>query len=994
MSAAAAGVLALAGLPALRAQEPVLRTQAPDFRPQEPIGDNPAILKGRMENGLTYYLCRHALPKSSAEFFIVHHVGALQEEDGQSGLAHFLEHMAFNGTTHYPDKTILQFLEKEGVRFGYNVNAYTSRTETVYHISSVPLVRDSFIDSVLMVLHDWSCAISCEQEALDAERGVISEEWRRRDDARSRMAAQQYALCYHGARHVRRPVLGTLEVINGFRRDEILEFYRKWYRPDLQALIVVGDFEVAGMEKRLLRLFSDIPAPVRPAAKEACPIPPLREPLCESMTDPRIKYYTFKAIHRQPFPGEAARGTAGFFKDAVARQLVSGIVEARFREAVRAEGCPVRSAVLVTSPLSTDFYQSLFTLSPKSKTLLEETAAFYAREMRRILQFGLIPEECDRARAAVARKLGLDKEAGAVTNAEIVTACKENFLRKTPCLFPSEVRQWQKKALESLTFEEIQAYLHRMFGDSEKIYSFSLNSAETDLLPSKERLLQLMAEVGEERLEPHFPEYKSLDMDFHPVPGRIRRARPLRGGRAGEGYRRLPRGFRTKQAFPLEKWELDNGIDLFYLPFEDTAGTQGIALSFFTPQGYADFPAARKRTAALAGNFIERNLGFSNMDRTELAACASMKGLRQSFRIRRNYTEYRLTAGGEDREKAFKTLYLQLMRPNFSDRRTLDGFKADRLADLRKTPGSGSLFREEKREARYGKDPWSGEAGAEEIHALDTAVLKALFAHSVSGGGKRTVFLSTAMERERVKTLVCKYIASLPPVTGGVSRPVSSAVRPEADQDGADTRAGTVLVPNYSGRTVLEREYPAASEPKTEVEIFFKGRVKPSRRNESALAVMDYILSARCHDRLREERGGTYNVSCVSERLADGAAGAYPGDGAGVESVIAFKSRPALTPTLIADALQIVDAFCKDGPTEEELQTATAYFRKTWLQKEETRRESPESRMTRCSDGLLFGRTEDPDYLGTLGGLTVRQIRKAARQIRKGDRLIAVYREQ
>ena len=155
------------------------------------IPDDSEIRVGRLANGMTYYLCHNETPAGRAEFYIAHNVGALQEEDNQNGLAHFLEHMAFNGTRHYPDKGILDFLAKEGVRFGYNVNAYTSKTETVYNLSEVPLVRDSFVDSVLMVLHDWSCDISCEQQALDDERGVISEEWRLGQDSRSRMALQQ-----------------------------------------------------------------------------------------------------------------------------------------------------------------------------------------------------------------------------------------------------------------------------------------------------------------------------------------------------------------------------------------------------------------------------------------------------------------------------------------------------------------------------------------------------------------------------------------------------------------------------------------------------------------------------------------------------------------------------------------------------------------------------------------------------------------------------------
>ena len=227
----------------------------PALKAQERIADDPNTTIGKLENGLTYYLRHNDENKGCADFYIIHNVGALQEEDSQNGLAHFLEHMAFNGTERYPDKTILNFLEKDGVRFGYNVNAYTSRTETVYNISAVPLVRESFVDSVMFVLHDWSCAISCEPDALNAERGVIGEEWRRKDEPRALMAEVQNSLIYKGAKHTKRNVLGTLDIINNFDRKEIMDFYHKWYRPDLQAIAIVGDIDVEDIEARVKKIF-------------------------------------------------------------------------------------------------------------------------------------------------------------------------------------------------------------------------------------------------------------------------------------------------------------------------------------------------------------------------------------------------------------------------------------------------------------------------------------------------------------------------------------------------------------------------------------------------------------------------------------------------------------------------------------------------------------------------------------------------------------------
>ena len=371
---------------------------------QTVIPDDPKLITGKLENGLTYYIRHNPNPEGCADFYIIHNVGALQEEDNQNGLAHFLEHMAFNGTRHYPDKEILDFLARDGVRFGYNVNAYTNRTETVYNISSVPLVRESFVDSVLMVLHDWSCDISCEPEALDAERGVISEEWRRKDEPRMRMMQKQNDLIYRGSKHTRRSVLGTLEVINGFKPHEILDFYHKWYRPDLQAIVVVGDFDADAMVGKVRRMFSDIPASDNPAPKETYPVPDLQEPLFENMLDPQVKYHVLKVMHRQRMPERSLRNTDFFYKDQFSRQIVTAILSDRLAEAVKKSGSPLSSAVLVTNPYGADFYVSLFTLSLKSPEYMDEALAFYVREVERLLRYGFTEGEFEAARFKVYKK--------------------------------------------------------------------------------------------------------------------------------------------------------------------------------------------------------------------------------------------------------------------------------------------------------------------------------------------------------------------------------------------------------------------------------------------------------------------------------------------------------------------------------------------------------------------------------------------------------------
>ena len=231
---------------------------------QQPLKEtlDPAIRVGKLENGLTYYLCHNNLPENRVEFYIAQRVGSILEEEHQRGLAHFLEHMAFNGTTHFPGKDIINYLENNGVKFGANLNAYTSIDETVYNISDVP-AREGLIDSCLLILHDWASGILLEGDEIDAERKVIHEEWRTRNSANLRMLEAILPIIYPDSnRYAYRMPIGLMEVVDNFPHQAIRDYYHKWYRPDLQGIIVVGNIDVDKVEARIKELWKDVPAPV------------------------------------------------------------------------------------------------------------------------------------------------------------------------------------------------------------------------------------------------------------------------------------------------------------------------------------------------------------------------------------------------------------------------------------------------------------------------------------------------------------------------------------------------------------------------------------------------------------------------------------------------------------------------------------------------------------------------------------------------------------
>jgi len=240
---------------------------------QDPLPKDPNTVIGKLPNGITYYLRHNEEPKGRASFYIIRNAGALLEEPEQDGLAHFLEHMAFQGTKNFPGKGIITTLERYGVAFGREINAYTTQNETVYNLSSIPTNNEKLLDTCLLILHDWSYYLSLEEDEIDAERGVISEEWRTRRDASFRIRAQMMPILYKGSKYAERDVIGSLDVIKNFKPQTIRDFYHKWYRTDLEAIAIVGDFDVKKMEERVKAILSDVPAIENPTPRPFYEIP-------------------------------------------------------------------------------------------------------------------------------------------------------------------------------------------------------------------------------------------------------------------------------------------------------------------------------------------------------------------------------------------------------------------------------------------------------------------------------------------------------------------------------------------------------------------------------------------------------------------------------------------------------------------------------------------------------------------------------------------------
>jgi len=362
---------------------------------------DPKVRIGTLPNGMTYYIRHNELPKERADFYIVQNVGSMQEEDNQRGLAHFLEHMAFNGTKNFPKNTrsIDEFTQSIGMRMGENLNAYTSFDETVYMLSNVPVTKQGSIDSCLLILHDWSAFLTLADSMIEKERGVIREEWRTRSNAQQRLWEQQLPKMYPGSRYANRLPIGSPDVINNFKPDELRAYYKKWYRPDLQAIIVVGDINVDQIEAMIQTIFKDIPAPVNPAPRELATVPDNKEPLVSIATDKESPNTMLSIYFKHNTLPDEAKGTMIDYLANYIRQIISHVMSERFNEMLQKADPPFIAAYAGDDSYmiarTKDAWISAALVKPGG---LDQAMNALVTETNRLKQFGITEAEYERAK--------------------------------------------------------------------------------------------------------------------------------------------------------------------------------------------------------------------------------------------------------------------------------------------------------------------------------------------------------------------------------------------------------------------------------------------------------------------------------------------------------------------------------------------------------------------------------------------------------------------
>jgi zinc protease len=455
----------------------------------QPLPIDPKVRYGKLDNGLTYYIRANKEPKQRADFYIAQNVGAILENDNQNGLAHFLEHMAFNGTKHFPGKGIINYLESVGVKFGADINAHTGLDETVYNLSDVPTNRDGIIDSSLLVLHDWSGFISLEGSEIDAERGVIREEWRTGAGADRRMMKEASKQKYPGSQYAKRDVIGDTAIINNFQYKTIRDFYQKWYHPDLQAIMVVGDVDVDKVEAKIKSLFADIPKNPNAGLRPVYPILDNAQPIVSIVKDKEARMTRIELEYKHDkLPDEVKMSVQGYALSTV-NSLIAIMISNRFEEITQQADAPFVGAYAYYGELVKSKDAFVMLAVPKEGQEFTGLNALLL-EAEKIKRFGFTNSELERAKTDMLKNIEKAyNERDNQKNNDLVEEYVRNFLNQE--VIPGI--EWENTTMHAmlpqLKLEMINQMAKSYVTDSNMTVSVMAPDKEAVKIPSKEQIL-------------------------------------------------------------------------------------------------------------------------------------------------------------------------------------------------------------------------------------------------------------------------------------------------------------------------------------------------------------------------------------------------------------------------------------------------------------------------------------------------------------------------
>ncbi len=813
--------LALALLPASGSSQ---APPAPDADLSAKLPVDPDVTVGKLENGLTYYIRRNTEPAGRAEIWLAINAGSVLEDDDQRGLAHLVEHMAFNGSRGFERQDLVRYLESIGMRFGADVNAYTGFDETVYTLT-VPTDRPEFLDQSLRILEAWADGISFDPAEVAKEKGVVIEEWRLGRGASARMDDEQFPILFRGSRYAERLPIGDRAILDKASPEALRRFYHDWYRPDLMAVVAVGDFDPATIAEKIRKQFAGLKNPDKPRPREVFPVPAHAETLFAVATDPEATDTTVAIHWKQP---KRSEDKVGDYRRSIVEALYHAMLNARLDEIAQSPDPPFLWAGSSADRLVRSAEVTSLAAGVKEGEVERGLAALLT-EVERVRRHGFTPGELDRAKKEWL--LGYEqafRERGKIESTTFAEELIRAFTQGEPVPgIPAEL-ELVRRFLPGITLAEVNSLAGEWLQNSSRVVLVNAPKKESasqgDRLPSEAALRAVFTRVAGREVEPYVD--RAVAGPFVPE--------PPKPGKVVQETRVAEVG--------VTEWRLSNGVRVLLKPTDFK--NDEILLTAYSPGGHSlvsdqDFPSALFATSLVG------EAGFGSFDAVALEKALAGKSVQLGPYI--SQLEQGVEGGSSvhDFDTLLQLVYLSVTSPR-KDEAAFHSFlakmtalAANRLAD------PGQAFADAMTKALTQGHPRWLPISPELIAQVDPDTAWRVYKDRFADAGGFTFILVGSFQPEAIKPEVEAWLGSLP-ATG----------RKETWRDvGVNPPTG-----------VVEVKVERGLEPKSRVQIAFTGDAEFSRESRHTIAALSDLLEVRLREVLREDMGAVYDVE-VSGRI-------------------------------------------------------------------------------------------------------------------------------
>ena len=915
----------------------------------QPLSQDPAVRTGKLKNGLTYYLRHNDKDPKLADFYIAQRVGSIQEEPRQRGLAHFLEHMAFNGTKHFPGKGkrlgIVPWCETIGVKFGVNLNAYTSIEQTVYNISAVPLKREGIIDSCLLILHDWSHYLLLEDKEIDKERGVIHEEWRTRRAGRAvqRLMEQAMPKVYQGTKYEDCMPIGSMDIVDNFPYQDLRDYYHKWYRPDLQAIIVVGDIDVDKIEKKIKRLFSSIPMPKNPAKRENYPVNDNAKMIVDIEKDSEQPVVLCHLYQKRDATPDEEKNDEKYLRGDYIDGLIRTMLNDRLTEVNQQVVPPFQSATARASAFFLSRTKDAFSISISCKednVLGGLIAAVGVAERAR--QHGFTQSELQRAKG---QQLNHDerkyRERNDRRNAKYVSECVNNFVSGEPIVSIDDRLELTRRFDREVTLQEVNEAVRQLITDRNQVVVMYAPDKAGLTLPNEQQIEEVILAAQQLSYAPYTEKAPTTDLTtylqpFASKPGSIVNERNYKHG--------------------FVEWTLSNGMKVYAKKTDFAA--DAVSMTMRAEGGTSVYGDEDIPNFALLNSAVTE-AGVADFDAITLRRMLSDKSVRVNVSVG---SRRQTISGGvslKDMPVLFQLAHLYFTQPR-RDTVAFEGLMNRQRSFLTNRNAAPKVdYNDSIRAILYGHHPRLAPVVQSTLDHISYDRILEIYKERFSDASNFKTVIVGNYDEQQLRQLCCQYLATLPATH-------------KAEKTNWDN------IPKMVEGSKVTTFRKKMATPLANVSIYYSADIPFTPQADLELDFLTRVLKIAYTDSVREEKGGTYGVSVAFDFNKD--------ERPNATMQIAYNADPNRYEELNPIIYQQLANIAKYGPEASSMDKVKKYLLKQYQQAETTNDYWSYVIWHELDDDADF----DKDYCNMVEAMTPRQVQQMAQRLIDARRCIEV----